>query len=129
VKYDYGVSDGTNTVMFNSKSEALEWTRENMTKAKATLALVRRVRKQDEIIVENLKEFFAKKIPTTRPIISPHILEVRAKEKAEAIKEAKDCTVKAKVKNTVTSINKKEKANRKAFVDDTVKVTKIAIAK
>lgn len=126
MKYDYGISNGKDTTMFASKYEALTWAQDMVGKAKETLSLVRRVRKVDETLVENLKDFFSKKIPIARPIISPKILEARKKELAEAKAESKAITKKIKPKE-VKSIKKKMAAQKKAFVDDTVKVTKINI--
>ena len=97
MKYDYYIKNGKELKKFNSKVEALENAQGNIPK-KGDLAMVRRVKQEDEIIIPSLKEFFKKNIPFKTPTISPLILKMREVDRAEEKKDNHKGVVVKKVK-------------------------------
>ena len=76
MKYDYYLQDTkSNLKRFNSKVEALEFGKENANQ----VAMIRRVKKEDTVIIPSLKKFYKAGIPFKTPTISPDIISARVK--------------------------------------------------
>lgn len=54
MKYDYLIKKGSELVKFDSKKDIINWVKENEKDIKGSLELVRRVKKIDNIMVEDL---------------------------------------------------------------------------
>lgn len=88
MKYDYYLEYNEKLVRFESKKEIGNWVNDNLSKLNNNVKLIRRVKKENIILIEDIKDYINKGNNINTQMVNHALVQARKEAKAQLRNDA-----------------------------------------